>query len=428
MNKLHDQPAAVEDGIKIKMKDLARLLGISRSTIRHYLKIGLLHQPNREVRSHKMYNWTHLSRLMRIRQLRKEHKLPLWRIKEVLSDEGMPSPGGPEESEVIALIKAVEKEKIAEKSLITHRKKQEILDAAIALFSKKGYEKTTVEDIADALEMGKATVYLFFESKENLFLECFERLGRMIVPEEAWEGIRKERDFWRRNQMRLTAFLKAFHSYRGVLNMARATLGGENPNLAKKAGETLALIARPIAKDLRWGIADGTLRVVDEELVSHLMVAMGEGLGSILMMDSRYTLEEVVKTFLDLWAHAIGKNESDQAPRCKQSPFSGEVDDRKGTKTRVSGIQFGNEIFFAGHIGDAYVQVDLENVVLIQFVLNDGELLAEITLKDGSAVTMQVDSVLTLSGEARYGMFSIELENIDRILFHNSNRVDEPDS
>jgi len=346
----------------------------------------------------------------------------------VLSDEGMPSPGGPEEREVIALIKAVEKEEIAEKNLIADRKKQEILDAALELFSKKGYEKTTIEDIADALEVGKGTVYLFFESKENLFMECFERIGRIAVPEEAWEEIRKERNYWRRTQLRLTAFLKSFHTFRGVMNMARAALGGENRNLAKKAAETLRFMARPLAKDIRWGVADGTLRVVDDEFVAHLMIGMGEGLDSFLMMDSPYTFEEVVKTFLDLWVRAIGKNESDQAPRRKQSPFSGEIDDLKGTKTRVSGIQFGNEIFFAGHIEEAYVQIDLEKVVLIQFVRNDAELLAEITLRDGSAVTMQVDSSLTLSGEARYGMFSIELKNIDRILFHNSNRADDSDS
>ena len=42
------------------------------------------------------------------------------------------------------------------------------------LFTAKGYEDTTMEDIAEAAEVSKATLYNYFSSKENLLLGIAE--------------------------------------------------------------------------------------------------------------------------------------------------------------------------------------------------------------------------------------------------------------
>ena len=42
------------------------------------------------------------------------------------------------------------------------------------LFTAKGYEETTMEDIAEAAEVSKATLYNYFSSKENLLLGIAE--------------------------------------------------------------------------------------------------------------------------------------------------------------------------------------------------------------------------------------------------------------
>jgi AcrR family transcriptional regulator len=46
--------------------------------------------------------------------------------------------------------------------------RQAILDAAAALFQRIGYGKTTIADIAGALEMSSANVYRFFPSKSAI--------------------------------------------------------------------------------------------------------------------------------------------------------------------------------------------------------------------------------------------------------------------
>lgn len=47
-------------------------------------------------------------------------------------------------------------------------KKQQIIEAAIACFSEKGYRGTSIQDIADALGIAKGSMYFYFKSKEDL--------------------------------------------------------------------------------------------------------------------------------------------------------------------------------------------------------------------------------------------------------------------
>lgn len=48
--------------------------------------------------------------------------------------------------------------------------RQRILKASRQLFSTKGYEETTIEDIAERADISKATLYNYFPSKDNLLM------------------------------------------------------------------------------------------------------------------------------------------------------------------------------------------------------------------------------------------------------------------
>lgn len=64
----------------------------------------------------------------------------------------------------------------------------EIKEIAINLFSKKGYEGTSIRDIAKSLGITPAALYFHFSSKEELFLEVL-REGWKEISEEAEEII-----------------------------------------------------------------------------------------------------------------------------------------------------------------------------------------------------------------------------------------------
>jgi AcrR family transcriptional regulator len=56
-----------------------------------------------------------------------------------------------------------------------HDLRERLIDVALISFSKYGYDKTRMEDIASIAEVAKGTLYLYFKNKEDLFTAISER-------------------------------------------------------------------------------------------------------------------------------------------------------------------------------------------------------------------------------------------------------------
>ncbi|HET6966654.1 MAG TPA: TetR/AcrR family transcriptional regulator, partial [Ornithinibacter sp.] len=61
------------------------------------------------------------------------------------------------------------------------RTRRAIVDAALASFETKGFHATSVDDIADAVGISRATLYQYFESKEQLFIELMHETGADLL-------------------------------------------------------------------------------------------------------------------------------------------------------------------------------------------------------------------------------------------------------
>ena len=59
-------------------------------------------------------------------------------------------------------------------------KSNAIVLAGLRLFTRYGYRKTSIDDIAQAAQVAKRTVYLHFESKAAVFLAILEYLGGQV--------------------------------------------------------------------------------------------------------------------------------------------------------------------------------------------------------------------------------------------------------
>src|SRR5580658_1022249 len=66
---------------------------------------------------------------------------------------------------------------------VTERKHDAILDAARAVFSREGYAAASIDDVAAEAGIGKGTVYLYFKSKEELYLGALARDIRALTAE-----------------------------------------------------------------------------------------------------------------------------------------------------------------------------------------------------------------------------------------------------
>jgi AcrR family transcriptional regulator len=58
---------------------------------------------------------------------------------------------------------------------VSERKRHAILDAARTVFSRQGYAGAAVDDVAEEAGVAKGTLYLYFRSKEELYLAALAR-------------------------------------------------------------------------------------------------------------------------------------------------------------------------------------------------------------------------------------------------------------
>lgn len=63
---------------------------------------------------------------------------------------------------------------------LTARRQEEILDASARIFAERGYAATDLQVVADALGVGKGTIYRYFPSKRDLFMAAVDRGMRQL--------------------------------------------------------------------------------------------------------------------------------------------------------------------------------------------------------------------------------------------------------
>jgi AcrR family transcriptional regulator len=85
-------------------------------------------------------------------------------------------------------------------------RRERILDAAAQLLLRVGYGRVTIEDVAQAAEVGKGTVYLHWRTREDLFAAVLDReLARAL--EEVAGGMAGEPGSWQLDRLTRAAYV-----------------------------------------------------------------------------------------------------------------------------------------------------------------------------------------------------------------------------
>jgi AcrR family transcriptional regulator len=179
----------------------------------------------------------------------------------------------------VARMKKVKKRN-AETGKSRSAKPNAIMLAALELFTRYGYRKTSIDDIARAAQVAKRTVYLHFENKAAVFLAILEYLGDQVrqrcVAAERMGGTAVDR---------LTGLLDAYFGMAFELfsksehmpeleetfsKLARARIGCLNT-------EYEAWFARFLRSLVRTGEIGGPPRGLTLEQIVNILVRAAEG-------------------------------------------------------------------------------------------------------------------------------------------------------
>lgn len=113
-------------------------------------------------------------------------------------------------------IKEMNKRKIGQRDHLT-----QVLRSAEKLFAKRGFYPTTIDDIAKEAKLAKGTIYLYFDSKEDLFFSVIEKkLGALLSKIE--KGMKEPGSAWQRINTTIGVHLKFLEENRDFFKIMQS--------------------------------------------------------------------------------------------------------------------------------------------------------------------------------------------------------------
>jgi TetR/AcrR family transcriptional regulator, repressor for uid operon len=155
--------------------------------------------------------------------------------------------------------------------------KRKIIQAAIEGFAQSGFDRTKMEDIAKRLGLSKGTIYLYFKSKEDLFLAICEHHIREGDKEDSGLFIRKENVVSDAEQIYDNIRRREHGNDRVMLEMVAES--ARNPRLRKAMYELHAKVHDRVMLGVSNKIDEGFLRKdVNAASLAVALVALYDGL------------------------------------------------------------------------------------------------------------------------------------------------------
>jgi len=187
------------------------------------------------------------------------------------------------------------------------QKRQTILDMARKIFSRFGLNKTTMDEIAKATRMGKATLYHYFSSKEQIFAEVIKEESRILKDklDDALENAKTP-------QEKLRSYIITRIKYLNVLANTYSALSDdylEHYSSVKKFRQEFSENElQTLAALLRYGVDKKVFSVMKINDVANVMVMALRGLEfALLTSEESEVSDDDINLLTDIMLYGICK-------------------------------------------------------------------------------------------------------------------------
>jgi TetR/AcrR family transcriptional regulator, repressor for uid operon len=155
--------------------------------------------------------------------------------------------------------------------------KGRIIRAAMESFTQTGYDKTKMEDISNRLGLSKGTLYLYFKSKEDLFLAICEHNIQEGRDDDSKLFVRKENAASDAEQIYDNIRRRERGNDRIILEMAVEST--RNARLRKAMQDYRTKVHEHVLEEIKKKAEDGFIRKdVDINGLAVALVALYDGL------------------------------------------------------------------------------------------------------------------------------------------------------
>jgi AcrR family transcriptional regulator len=149
--------------------------------------------------------------------------------------------------------------------------RERILEAAIRVFSRKGYHDTRVDEIVDESQTSKGAVYFHFPSKEQIFLALVDEFAGLLE-KKLLETIQSEGEGVRGVDAALRVGLETFAKYRSLAKIFLIQAVGLGAAFEEKRLQILDRLADVIRSYLDQAIAEGDIPPIDTRITAYAWI------------------------------------------------------------------------------------------------------------------------------------------------------------
>ncbi|OMF24836.1 hypothetical protein BK133_22340 [Paenibacillus sp. FSL H8-0548] len=177
---------------------------------------------------------------------------------------------------------------------------QQILRTAAYLFMEQGFEKVSLESVAKACGVTKASVYYYYENKSVLFTACLQFVLKMAYDQTAkfieGPGTLKERLY----EVAVRHMKNAHVEFETMMREASSGLSEEQVNDIRASENALhELIGRELQKEMDAG----NINKGDSLLLAHVFTAMLTVRNRKEIINADKSVEQAASEIVDiLWA------------------------------------------------------------------------------------------------------------------------------
>jgi AcrR family transcriptional regulator len=185
-------------------------------------------------------------------------------------------------------------------------RQMQIIQAAMQCFQRKGYEKTTIDDIAAEYGLSKGSIYWYYSSKKDILMAVFHHMVSQLFAEYASlisSPISPRQKLIQMVHLMAQMLLRNCESYRPF--MVLMSVAYEDDELRNMSASLYEQAEQMMAEILRQGEKAGEFIVPNKRLTTSLMIATAEGLFTRQILISDLNLEEIEREAENIIEHFL---------------------------------------------------------------------------------------------------------------------------
>ena len=180
--------------------------------------------------------------------------------------------------------------------------RQEILAAAKTVLAAKGYHNTKIIDIAAAADIGVGTFYLYYPTKDALFLELVEETARSLK-----EELNRARDAVEDRVEKIRAANLAFFRFARNNHELFKIIFGHGNTFDELLRQVYAMFVNDATERVADGIQQNVFRPFHPQVVANALVGMCAQIVSWWIDQDGPSAEEIAEATTDFILHGLAR-------------------------------------------------------------------------------------------------------------------------